>query len=639
MKNRIGYAALYLVFLVATFPAIGHPITAGLDPSWIYGMNRLFADGAAFGRDIFFTYGPLFPLTYAQPVGETITASLVFMTVTHLLLIGALFWLILHERRQGSVAALVGYTALGIFVVNICYESLEIESVILLLIASLILCHRASGRSILIVAAACYTALSFLIKPNMAIFCILFLGPYVLFRLLRKDWKPLAITASFVPAFCVAVWYCLYRDLSFLPGYIAGALQFMQGYPGAMGIGAYAQSRLILLSLIIVAVTALIVKDRAISAITALFMLPAAALLRQSLCRQDDVHTIRFVWFLMTCFFLMIIQRLPARKKIIVCIAAALSLTSFLAAIINPNLVAILTQDSARAFSINKAERISRLWRKHEVRERLLAASREDLRKETLPDSLRNRIGGSAIDAYPANITYMAANNLDWKPRPVFQSYCAYTPWLDGKNATFFAGNSAPHFVIWKAKDALSIDGRYLFNDEPRTVFEIVDRYAPVGRWKDTVLIERRESRAFATARIGPEETHRWGEWIPVPAGTDRLIRAEIRVTRTLRGKLLRSLWKEQPVYIVYRYANGGKKHRLVIDNAPSGVWISPYVTDMGYRLKDAEERPDTDGTLCAGPLCGKAVREIRLTAEDPQAYAPTFTIRWIENKESGAAI
>src|SRR5262249_55861946 len=39
-------------------------------------------------------------------------------------------------------------------------------------------------------------------------------------------------------------------------------------------------------------------------------------------------------------------------------------------------------------------------------------------------------------------------NQFHWRPRPVFQSYTAYTPYLLSANARFFQGPKAPAYLI-----------------------------------------------------------------------------------------------------------------------------------------------------------------------------------------------
>ena len=51
---------MWLLFLFVSLPIFSFPdIRWGLDPSWMYFINRAYPDNIIFGKDIYFTYGPL----------------------------------------------------------------------------------------------------------------------------------------------------------------------------------------------------------------------------------------------------------------------------------------------------------------------------------------------------------------------------------------------------------------------------------------------------------------------------------------------------------------------------------------------------------------------------------------------------
>ncbi|MFM5960370.1 MAG: hypothetical protein ACKOQ2_24990, partial [Dolichospermum sp.] len=51
-----------------------------------------------------------------------------------------------------------------------------------------------------------------------------------------------------------------------------------------------------------------------------------------------------------------------------------------------------------------------------------------------LPDTIKNLVNCKTIDIIPWEISLVPANQLNWKPRPIFQSYSAYTKTLDNFN-------------------------------------------------------------------------------------------------------------------------------------------------------------------------------------------------------------
>ncbi len=63
----------------------------------------------------------------------------------------------------------------------------------------------------------------------------------------------------------------------------------------------------------------------------------------------------------------------------------------------------------------------------------------------------------SSTDSMPWDITDIPANGLRYRPRPIIQSYSAYTPSLQELNRKHFLGKRAPSYLVISAK---SIDGR-----------------------------------------------------------------------------------------------------------------------------------------------------------------------------------
>jgi hypothetical protein len=83
---------------------------------------------------------------------------------------------------------------------------------------------------------------------------------------------------------------------------------------------------------------------------------------------------------------------------------------------------------------------------------------RADLaRRETLQSIPMPPVNGS-VDVYPWGQQFVLARDMDYRPRPVFQSYLAFTTPLAQLNADFLAGPQAPDNILF---DINAIDTRY----------------------------------------------------------------------------------------------------------------------------------------------------------------------------------
>ncbi|MBK8674733.1 MAG: hypothetical protein IPN93_17615 [Bacteroidetes bacterium] len=58
----------------------------------------------------------------------------------------------------------------------------------------------------------------------------------------------------------------------------------------------------------------------------------------------------------------------------------------------------------------------------------------QNIQGNVLPIEIREKIGEKTIDFYPWELSYVPANNLNWKPRTTLQSG-SYSSWMDGESA------------------------------------------------------------------------------------------------------------------------------------------------------------------------------------------------------------
>src|SRR5690606_9181890 len=82
--------------------------------------------------------------------------------------------------------------------------------------------------------------------------------------------------------------------------------------------------------------------------------------------------------------------------------------------------------------------------------------------KRPMPARILQTVSNHSVDIFPWDCAYIFQNRLNYTPRPVFQSFAAYTAYLEKKNYDFYV-NTPPEFVVY---DYMSIDRRYAFNDE-----------------------------------------------------------------------------------------------------------------------------------------------------------------------------
>src|SRR6185503_3851310 len=78
------------------------------------------------------------------------------------------------------------------------------------------------------------------------------------------------------------------------------------------------------------------------------------------------------------------------------------------------------------------------------------------------------------VDIFPHQVLLLLASDLNYKPRPSIQSYCAYTPKLAQWNADYYKGTQAPESVAFAVG---AIDFRLPSMEDSLTWLELITRY------------------------------------------------------------------------------------------------------------------------------------------------------------------
>src|SRR5262249_27080068 len=107
--------------------------------------------------------------------------------------------------------------------------------------------------------------------------------------------------------------------------------------------------------------------------------------------------------------------------------------------------------------------------------------SRADRAKWDWP-ILRREIGKRSVDLISSVQSALFVNNLNYRPRPVFQSYSTYTTELLEANADALAQAAGPDFLVIRLEP---IDQRIAMLEDALAWQEVLYRYRPVTVEKD----------------------------------------------------------------------------------------------------------------------------------------------------------
>jgi hypothetical protein len=188
---------------------------------------------------------------------------------------------------------------------------------------------------------------------------------------------------------------------------------------------------------------------------------------------------------------------------------------------------------------------------------------------------------GSA-DVIPSELgPVIVSPRLRYQPRPVPQSYSAYTPEFQRLDLRHFSNPAtAPDILFLKIQDI----------DDRLPTLAAGPSLPVLARWYDAeatsdlglVLRHRRHPRRSASTQLG-ERSFEPGMWVNLPASSDdRLLLAHVVLRERGWTKLIGLLGREPIVHIDVRFSDGSEhRFRFVPGMAEIGFVISPLPRNL----------------------------------------------------------
>jgi hypothetical protein len=577
----------------------------GLDNSWAYGMNQAIAQGLVFGRDIIFTVGP-----YAS----------VYTTVFHpatdgLMMLGsgclgicsavALLWLTRGAPLRWALAltvALAGF-ALQRDVLLLLYLLLLVLVVYRLTLPT---CH------------GFHLARDFFTLPGLAlIFFVSGLLPLIKLSLLPVSAAETVLSALFLMQgrqFTLAAivvlaplggllsfWMIAGQRLGDLPGFVLNTEPIISGYSEAMAY--FGRSRELLLYCVAsLSALCLAASAKAAPRSSRSFMvLSLGALLflafKEAFVRHDAHAVVAGTFIVVVAIALNFCVRARGSGLML-----ALALASW------ADIDQWHVESSTRSVIENvrgtyeylvsgvytRLNDDGALRRIYDERVRAIAA-------EYPVKALKGR-----TDVYFYGQSILLASGNQWSPRPVLQSYSAYTPKLASLDEQHLTGEQAPDNILFRVE---AIDGRLPSAEDGPSWPTMINNYFPVEINSGFLYLSKKPAPATTPARLLiSEQDYALGDSVVLPASTD-LIFAQIDIRPTIAGQIAAFFYKLGPLEIEIELPDRVRKtYRIVSGMAKAGFLISPLV-----------ESTDDFARLFTGTthLDQKVVRRVRLTATD----------------------
>lgn len=641
-KPATKYVLVLLLIIyaaIATFPRIQIiPMETGADPSWWYAINYIPNSNYLFGQDVVFTYGPLGYLLQTLDIGQNLVISNTFWIVLYVLFYAFLIYLLFKRKQFLPLSLFIIVYILSLAMLNASfvksYSMFQQPYLLLLLIGmSLYVCVLDDDRiyHIPVFISGVLAGLSLFMKLNLGLSALGMLIVFSLFFLLksrRKNWPWLLTVWSGCLISVIAVFLVYFKNYPNLIQWIRASIEIINGYGAAMTYGTVQVPLLVIALLVLVfyiVATVFLIKRRSnYSYLSLLFFIPVVLAFKESFVRQDLGHLLTFFVFLplvMSLFFLFMNS-----KKTLKWLASIFVLTLVLVVII-PYVVhpyRYVDNDFSRAATFIDGNfgwtNISSQINLTEKRAQIASQSQQNLENDRLPSQWVSIIGNDTVDVVPTEICYIPANNLNWSPEPILQTYQEYTSYLDSWCASHFSGNTSPRYLIVEFAD---IDGRHPFFSVPATWRNIILNYEVLDfdQASKRLLLKAKSINNESDILININETRsKIGQWVDVPS-SDKLLFAKIDMQVNFAGKITGTLYLIPPVNIDLVYHSGlSASWRIIPDTLENGALIN----FLPSNTKELNQ-------LISGNASDR-VESFRIYGPGADYYASDINITWMES-------
>jgi hypothetical protein len=563
-----------------------------LDAAWGEVLNWAIAHGAQWGKSLEFTYGPLGFVSPALPFDPaTYWPTLLLQTglaaITAVLVVANLRKLTLASGLAFALATIIlgwSWSTSSSLIIVYPLAAMTLESI------SVYSDARRIKRHVQVAALATFVALLPLIKFSVFPLWLVWL-PFGALVLYKSCDRLLICTFILVNVLApVAAWLCCGQHLGNLIPWLYWSLQIAMYYAQAMQMAPLLPVTdwvaFIATMFWLTFITLIVWRTRHSLRRSAVYLMFAAVIVltyKAGNTRANDGGHLMLMWSIYAwCAPLLVglwcqqTGDAGLRK----------SIGSFLLAILSLTLVQVcqayppftLHQLYRGKYSFSDARRqLHNLLHPVEAYDAYLAQWSQDRAGIKLP-LIRQAIGLGSVDLLFNDQSVLLANGLNYKPRPIFQSYSAYSRQLAELNASFLQSRQAPRWIMLKWQ---VLGDNYPTSEDARALIVLLQYYQPVLSEDDFLLFRRQQKTGIrpSAPSAGVTIPLRFKSMTHVPEPHADAWFARLDVHLTPYGKLDSLLFRPPKLKLKVMLDDGNSREYVIArDIARSGFMLSPAI-------------------------------------------------------------
>lgn len=592
---------LAILIFIFTFPEMQPDFSAGLDASYVWGLNFLFHNDYDTLINLIYPFGPLAFLKIPTVIGNNFLIFLVFYTILKLTFIFCAF-------KLGRVFS--KNVILSAFAILICsyFTTIDMLFIFLCLIMNILWIKEDKIPYFIATAVLAFIALCVKTSIGVSTLAVLFVS-WIIKYVETKNWKSMLIQAGVVVVVGITVGLTIFHSFGRLFRYAQGVCWLVSGYGDAMVLKVSNNKIALLLFISIFLSFPFVVKEKHPRFFFILTLMPVFAVWKHSFIREDVFHNQAIVQFIVVFWLLMFLM--VEKRQIFTMISAAFCVLALYGNMSNVWLY------GGRKIEYCGVNNFKECYFHHtDFVEKMKEISTKGISPDIMMDSTIQKIGSKSVDVFPWEFCYAAANSLYWQPRVTLSTPMS-KKLKDASCENYNGSEAAVDFVIWHFVDNNghwdeNYDQHYFLNDEPLVVYNLLNHYQIVERNPRFALLQKARNNQLRTPVCSEPVQAAFGNWLPIPEVSVPILRAKVISKTTLWGKIKSFLWKGEYYFIDYQTSEGVRTYRYLPETADDGLWVAPFIHHP--------ENPDSD-TL--------QVKAIRLRNTSAKCVHANFQLQW----------
>ena len=485
LRNIFSFTNLILVLSIyVLLPASLFSVPAnGLDPSWMIGINLAVKEHLTFGKDFVYMYGPLGFLW----TGLVLFVPKIYVVLFHAFIIACITFMInfFLNKLKSNLSKTIFFLILLFTSANAFNEKAFLLFIIFLFF---IFYNLQTKKRLAIYIAGIIALISFFIKMNTGLVLTLMLVFFLLLLSLLKYER-----AKFL-IFILTIYFFLLTALSFilhvdLISYITTSLEIVNYYndaailPAQPSTLAFAVVILFTYAIIILANFKYITRHK-LQLFSFFYVSIALYILFKEGFVRADGHVLIFFFKIVTLISLLYFFENNGRlKKHLFVGILVIGLLSILPVHLFYPQKDPIKLACNHIFKIPYKDLILNNYPDH-----LKQAMKRGKQNSSFSQRILKKIEEATVDIIPWDISYVFFNGLNYNPRPVIQSFVAYSENLDKLNANKYSSAESPDYVLYTMG---TIDNRHPFWDESKTKLAMLRNFKVV----DTAIISSKSRK------------------------------------------------------------------------------------------------------------------------------------------------